>query len=91
MLSARTKLAYGIGGLGDSIKTFGFTTFLLFYYTTVLGLSAMSYVALLFGDFGFANAELYRGLASECMAFWAILLGLGTAMRHGAIKARRLD
>jgi glycoside/pentoside/hexuronide:cation symporter, GPH family len=33
-----TKLAYGIGALSDSVKTFGFTTFLLFYYTTVLGL-----------------------------------------------------
>jgi GPH family glycoside/pentoside/hexuronide:cation symporter len=33
-----TKLAYGVGGLSDSIKTFSFTTFLLFYYTTVLGL-----------------------------------------------------
>ena len=32
-----TKLAYGVGALGDSIKTFSFTTFLLFYYTTVLG------------------------------------------------------
>ncbi len=38
-LGASAKLAYGIGGLGDSIKTFCFTTFLLFYYTTVLGLS----------------------------------------------------
>lgn len=38
-LGVVTKLAYGVGGLGDSIKTFGFTTFLLFYYTTVLGLS----------------------------------------------------
>jgi GPH family glycoside/pentoside/hexuronide:cation symporter len=33
-----TKVAYGVGGLSDSIKTFSFTTFLLFYYTTVLGL-----------------------------------------------------
>jgi GPH family glycoside/pentoside/hexuronide:cation symporter len=33
-----TKLAYGVGALSDSIKTFSFTTFLLFYYTTVLGL-----------------------------------------------------
>jgi Na+/melibiose symporter-like transporter len=33
-----TKLAYSVGGLSDSIKTFSFTTFLLFYYTTVLGL-----------------------------------------------------
>ena len=33
-----TKLAYGIGALSDSIKIFCFTTFLLFYYTTVLGL-----------------------------------------------------
>lgn len=32
------KLAYGVGALSDSIKTFSFTTFLLFYYTTVLGL-----------------------------------------------------
>jgi GPH family glycoside/pentoside/hexuronide:cation symporter len=33
-----TKLAYGVGALTDSIKTFSFTTFLFFYYTTVLGL-----------------------------------------------------
>jgi GPH family glycoside/pentoside/hexuronide:cation symporter len=37
-LSVATKVAYGIGALSDSIKTFCFTTFLLFYYTTVLGL-----------------------------------------------------
>jgi glycoside/pentoside/hexuronide:cation symporter, GPH family len=37
-LDVATKLAYGVGALGDSIKTFSFTTFLLFYYTTVLGL-----------------------------------------------------
>ena len=34
-----TKLAYGVGALSDSIKTLSFTMFLLFYYTTVLGLS----------------------------------------------------
>jgi len=33
-----TKMAYSVGALSDSIKTFCFTTFLLFYYTTVLGL-----------------------------------------------------
>jgi GPH family glycoside/pentoside/hexuronide:cation symporter len=33
-----TKLAYAVGGLCDSIKTFSLATFLLFYYTTVLGL-----------------------------------------------------
>jgi glycoside/pentoside/hexuronide:cation symporter, GPH family len=32
------KLAYGVGALSDSIKIFCFTTFLLFYYTSVLGL-----------------------------------------------------
>ena len=37
-LHPATKLAYGVGALSDSIKTFSFTTFLLFYYTTVLGL-----------------------------------------------------
>jgi GPH family glycoside/pentoside/hexuronide:cation symporter len=37
-VSLVTKLAYGIGALSDSIKTFSFTTFLLFYYTTILGL-----------------------------------------------------
>jgi GPH family glycoside/pentoside/hexuronide:cation symporter len=37
-LRVTTKLAYGLGGLSDSLKTFSFTTFLLFYYTTVLGL-----------------------------------------------------
>jgi Na+/melibiose symporter-like transporter len=36
--SIATKLAYAVGALSDSIKTFSFTTFLLFYYTTVLGL-----------------------------------------------------
>ena len=38
-LSAATKVAYGVGALGDSIKTFSFTAFMLFYYTTVLELS----------------------------------------------------
>jgi len=33
-----TKLAYSVGALCDSIKTLCFTMFLLFYYTTVLGL-----------------------------------------------------
>jgi glycoside/pentoside/hexuronide:cation symporter, GPH family len=33
-----STIAYSVGGLSDSIKTFSFTTFLLFYYTTVLGL-----------------------------------------------------
>ena len=37
-VSLPTKVAYGVGGLSDSIKTFSFTTFLLFYYTSVLGL-----------------------------------------------------
>ena len=37
-VSRVTKLAYGVGALSDSVKIFGFTTFLLFYYTTVLGL-----------------------------------------------------
>lgn len=37
-LSIPARLAYGVGALSDSIKTFSFTTFLLFYYTTVLGL-----------------------------------------------------
>jgi len=36
--SVATKLAYGVGALSDSIKTSGFSLFLLFYYTTVLGL-----------------------------------------------------
>lgn len=33
-----STIAYSVGGLSDSVKTFSFTTFLLFYYTTVLGL-----------------------------------------------------
>jgi GPH family glycoside/pentoside/hexuronide:cation symporter len=37
-VAVAVKLAYGIGALSDSIKTFCFTTFLLFYYTSVLGL-----------------------------------------------------
>lgn len=32
-------LAYGVGQLGESLRTVGYTTFLLFYYNQVLGLS----------------------------------------------------
>lgn len=32
-------LAYGIGQLGESLRTVGYTTFLLFYYNQVVGLS----------------------------------------------------
>ncbi len=34
----KTKLAFGIGAAGESIATFGFTTFAFFYYTQVLHL-----------------------------------------------------
>src|SRR5262245_11938026 len=37
-MSVATKLAYSVGALSDSIKASGFSLFLLFYYTTVLGL-----------------------------------------------------
>ena len=37
-IGVATKIVYGVGALSDSIKTFTFATFLLFYYTTVLGL-----------------------------------------------------
>ena len=37
-VAVSTKMAYSVGALSDAIKTFCFTTFLLFYYTTVLGL-----------------------------------------------------
>ena len=37
-MTVGSTVAYSVGGLSDSIKTFSFTTFLLFYYTTVLGL-----------------------------------------------------
>jgi GPH family glycoside/pentoside/hexuronide:cation symporter len=39
-LPTPVKIAYATGALSDSIKTFCFTTFLLFYYTTILGLPA---------------------------------------------------
>ncbi|HEY6815923.1 MAG TPA: hypothetical protein VI168_10325 [Croceibacterium sp.] len=52
----------------------------------MLGLSATAYLALIAGDLGLANAELYRALAAECMAIWAVLLGVGTAMRHGRFE-----
>ena len=32
-------IAYGIGQLGESLRTVGYTTFLLFYYNQVIGLS----------------------------------------------------
>jgi Na+/melibiose symporter-like transporter len=38
-LSVPTMLAYGVGQLGESLRTVGYTTFLLFYYNQVVGLS----------------------------------------------------
>lgn len=37
-LSAKTKALYGIGEVSNSLKSFTFGLFLLFYYTSVLGL-----------------------------------------------------
>lgn len=39
-VSIRTKIFQGIGALPDSLKNFAFGTFLLFYYSQVLGLPA---------------------------------------------------
>jgi Na+/melibiose symporter-like transporter len=38
-LTWRTMVAYGAGQLGESLRTVGYTTFLLFYYNQVIGLS----------------------------------------------------
>jgi Na+/melibiose symporter-like transporter len=38
-LSTPTMIAYGVGQLGESLRTVGYTTFLLFYYNQVIGLS----------------------------------------------------
>jgi GPH family glycoside/pentoside/hexuronide:cation symporter len=38
-LSMPTMVAYGVGQLGESLRTVGYTTFLLFYYNQVIGLS----------------------------------------------------
>ncbi|MPZ19308.1 MAG: hypothetical protein GEV06_15545 [Luteitalea sp.] len=38
VLPLRLKLAYGVGASCESVKTFAFGLFLLFYYTSVLGL-----------------------------------------------------
>jgi glycoside/pentoside/hexuronide:cation symporter, GPH family len=55
-LPLRTKLAYGLGQLGEGIKNSAFEAFLLFYYNQVLGVSgttagAAILVALLFDAF----------------------------------------
>ncbi|MEM7099905.1 MAG: MFS transporter [Pseudomonadota bacterium] len=34
----KTKLAFGVGAAGESVATFGFATFVFFYYNQVLGL-----------------------------------------------------
>ena len=39
-LSGGVKLTFGIGQIAEGVKTCAFTTFLLFYYNNVLGLSA---------------------------------------------------
>lgn len=38
-LAARTKFAYGVGQVAETIKSTGFDIFLFFYFTQVLGLS----------------------------------------------------
>jgi len=38
-ISAKTKLAYGLGQIAEQVKNQGFNTFLFFYFTQVLGLS----------------------------------------------------
>jgi GPH family glycoside/pentoside/hexuronide:cation symporter len=38
-VSVQTKLAYGLGQIGEQVKNQGFGTFLFFYFTQVLGLS----------------------------------------------------
>ena len=38
-LTARTKFAYGIGQVAETVKSTGFDIFLFFYFTQVLGLS----------------------------------------------------
>ena len=57
--------------------------------TVMLGLSAAAYLTLIVGDLDLANAELYRALAAECMAIWAVLLGVGTVIRQGTLGLRR--
>ena len=39
VLPAKTKFAYGIGQVAETIKSTGFDIFLFFYFTQVLGLS----------------------------------------------------
>ncbi|MFN3580688.1 MAG: MFS transporter [Pseudomonas sp.] len=39
MLPTRTKLAYGVGQVAETVKSTGFDIFLFFYFTQVLGLS----------------------------------------------------
>jgi Na+/melibiose symporter-like transporter len=38
-LPVRTKFAYGVGQIGEQVKNQGFSAFLFFYFTQVLGLS----------------------------------------------------
>ncbi len=38
-VAVSTKLAYGVGQIGENVKNAGFNTFLFFYFTQVLGLS----------------------------------------------------
>lgn len=76
-----TKLAYGIGALSDSIKTFSFTTFLLFYYTTVLGLpSTLLGLAMSVGLVWDAAVDPFIGHASDRAT-------LGFGRRHSFMLA----
>jgi hypothetical protein len=84
MLLALLVLIYA----GTAVMTFMRGSDALVHTASImLGLSAGSYLALLASDFGLANAEMYRSLASECMAAWAVLLGLGAVMRRRVITA----
>ncbi len=40
-LNKRTKLAYGLGQIAETVKSTGFDIFLFFYFTQVLGLSGL--------------------------------------------------
>ncbi len=69
-LSLGTRLAYGLGQLAEGVKTTAFSTFLLFYYNQVLGLSG-------------AAAGLALGIATVVDAVTDPLMGsISDNLRH---------
>jgi Na+/melibiose symporter-like transporter len=71
-LSARTKLAFGVGQVAEGVKNTAFSTFLLLYYNQVLGLSgSLAGLAIMIAlCFDAVTDPLAGSLSDNCRSRW---------------------